>query len=397
MGKIYSAVPIIDAKDAQVVEGPSKGSFKNDPSVIGLIACPEPPKRQSCAKTVRVLVILAVTGLLFGIASLILCGISHYIGQRLTLLPGGGRDWTIETQDRIVTSKHNSNLALGSFNSDPLALTHRYTAMPEKQIINRITPGTLEALKKGESVSIRNLGLALQFPTRPPIVTEDGQWHVVLTGTTSSSVEEESSEEEEEGYVTYVDENFLMLNGEYALDVSYWKIEEDNTVHFVKSSSDDDDRTLLYGGGRDWVLNIDDYDGGTISPKSQPNLVLGRGRRPLMLMDVEDHPENIWKFPEEDLLKLQNGEVVELRNDESLAVTKKSYEQEREYDGWRYINSQVSNSTKDVARVQYVKDNYLALYEEGRTEDEALVLDVAFWKMVDLNYVNFVGGSSYGE
>jgi len=390
--KTYSAVTIVDATDVEVVEGPSKDTFKNDPSVIVLTVEPEPPKRKSCAKTICV----TLVAIFAGISSLILCGISQSMGQHLTLLPGGGRDWTIDSQNRIVTSKHNPNLALGSYNNDPLTLTHRYTAIPEKHVINQIKPGTLEALKNGERVSIRDLGLALQFPNRPPYVTDDGEWHVVITGTTSSSVEEESSEEGE-GYVTYVNENFLMLNGEYALDVSYWKIEEDNTVNFVKSSSDDDKKTFMYGGGRDWDLNLEDYDGGTISPKSQPDLVLGRGRRPLMLMDVDDHPENVWKFPEEDLLKLQNGDVAELQNDKSLAVTKKSYEQELEYDGWRYINSQVSNSANDVVRVHHVKNNYLVLYEEGRTEDEALVLDVAFWKMSELNSVNFVGGSSYGE
>jgi len=273
--------------------------------------------------------------------------------------------------------------------------------MPENYIINRIKPGTLETLKNGESVSMRDLGLSLQFPNRPPIVSEDGEWDVMLTGTTSSLVEEDSSEEDE-GRITYVDENFLMLNGEYVLDVSYWKMEEDNTVHFIKSSSNGEHRTLMYGGGRDWDLNLENDESqsviiSTISPKSQPMLVLGRGRRPFMLIDVEDHPDNVWKFPEEDLLKLQNGEVVELRNNMSLAVTKEPLQQEHEYDGWRYIKSQVSDSRTDVVRVEYVEDNYLALYEEGRTEDEALVLDVAFWKMVEFNSVNFVGGSSYGE
>jgi len=44
-----------------------------------------------------------------------------------TLLPGGGRDWSIDTERQIITSKHHPNLALGSLLEDPLILTHRYS------------------------------------------------------------------------------------------------------------------------------------------------------------------------------------------------------------------------------------------------------------------------------
>merc|ERR1712008_297938 len=123
-----------------------------------------------------------------------------------------------------------------------------------------------------------------------------------------------------------------------------------------------------YGGGRDWVVN----DDGTISPKGYPRLALGRGKRSLMLADKDQHPGNVWKFPTEQLVKLQEGN----------------------YDGWRYIETQVID-TNDGIQVQYVEDNYLALV--GRTEEKALVLDVAFWKMEDLSSINFVGGSSYTD
>jgi len=42
-----------------------------------------------------------------------------------TLSPGGGRDWTLDLENRVIACKHNPELVLGSLPLDPLILTTR--------------------------------------------------------------------------------------------------------------------------------------------------------------------------------------------------------------------------------------------------------------------------------
>lgn len=346
--------------------------------------------------------IAAAVGLIGGAAAIVL----HAWAPRLlrlvdrpTLLPGGGRDWIVDVASGTIASKHHPRLALGSLTFDPLSLTHRYTALPEESGLLVLPKETVAALRAGERVPARDLHLVPQLASSVPY----GEWDVLLPGATNANVgprtaatpaappSGDGGEDEGLGFVTYVDGNFLMLDDEYALDVSFWKMEEGNTVNFVKASDPDDGdaRTLLYGGGRDWVLN----DDGTVSPKGHPRLALGRGTRPLCLIDRVAHPANAWTFPEDGLAGLLRGEAMDLlRSTTSDAGIGTRYATDRTYDGWRYVESRVTKA-EDAVRVRYVDDNYLAL--EGRAEEEALVLDVAFWKMEEFNAVNFVGGSRY--
>ena len=71
--------------------------------------------------------------------------------------------------------------------------------------------------------------------------------------------------------VRYEAENFIKLeNDDLVLDVAFWRMEEGQVVNFV-GGTNAKDKTMLGGGGRDWVINND----GTISAKHHPHLVLG--------------------------------------------------------------------------------------------------------------------------
>jgi len=367
----YSGVPLAIIDDADVVK--PKPNASREVNIFSTVA------------KISAIAVSAIAGLLLG-RMFFFCGLTLNGKERPTLLSGGGRDWLIDVQNQMITAKHYPHLALGSFDIDPLILTHRYSALPEESDLLQFSRETLEVLKNGKSVSVQDLNLELQFPT--PMSYDE--WDVLFAGIQNVEPSKSNFSNVDDNFISYVDENFLIFNGIYALDVSYWKIEEGNTVNFVKASDrpNNDAKTLAYGGGRDWVVN----DDGTISPKGYPRLALGRGKRSLMLADKDQHPGNVWKFPTEQLVKLQEGKVMELR--ESLVGIKEKYQQERNYDGWRYIETQVID-TNDGIQVQYVEDNYLALV--GRTEEKALVLDVAFWKMEDLSSINFVGGSSYTD
>lgn len=310
-----------------------------------------------------------------------------------TLLPGGGRDWTIDTTNQIITSKLNPSLALGSLRQDPLILVHRYETDNISAL--KFAKTDLEALQKGECVPLDAMSLALQFPNH---VDTFSHWDFMLTGV--GSEDDLKVDDGEEWNLEYVDENFLLLNGDYALDVSFWKIENGNTVNFVKVSEttkwrwwEKKQETLKYGGGRDWVLNHDD---GTISPKGYPYLVLGRGTRSLALMDTNSNRGSIWKFDEIDLENLKNGGVMKLADKESNVGAMKMEEKEKYFEQWRYIESKVSSlSDFNPVEVKYIDDNYISIYEEGADEEKALVLDVSFWIMTPYNSINFVGGWTY--
>jgi len=72
-------------------------------------------------------------------------------------------------------------------------------------------------------------------------------------------------------HLQYVDEQYIKLvNLNLVFDVSFWKMEEGNTINYV-GANHEGVQTRLGGGGRDWTLN----DDGTISAKHHPHLVIG--------------------------------------------------------------------------------------------------------------------------
>ena len=378
-GKLYIAIPL-GATDA--IPKNSNGS--------------SPTKKTICCK-------LAVFAICFLIPFLVYHGVqttgdeANKSKVQPTLLPGGGRDWTLDLTNNVIRSKHNPEFALGSLPLDPLILTTRDN---DKAI--RFSTDSLQRLSNGEQIPFDPL--CLQFPTN---VDTFSNWDYLLTGINwKEGVRCSRIEGGKKPMVEYHEGNFLLLDSEWALDVSMWKFTEGNTVNFVKVVSDPKThwwqkkpKTLEYGGGRDWVLNVED---GTISLKNYPFLVLGRGSRSLSIMDADS--DGVWKFDGDDLATLKSGNPIALFNLRGDAVVK-TQNNESHYDVWRYIESKVislvaESATNDsfvngVVKIKFIDDNYLMIYEDGVSEEKALVLDVAFWNMVKYNTVNFVGGWEY--
>lgn len=303
-----------------------------------------------------------------------------------TLLPGGGRDWILDVTNGIISCKHEPKYALGSTPLDELVLTTR----DDEENVIYFDQEELKTLQEEGSGVLSPL--SLQFPNHQDIYSH---WYYMLTGVVGGN-DKVGSGSDTGLNVQYVDKNFIVFKGEYTLDVSWWKMVKGNTVNFVKVDEETEwkwwekkQKTLEYGGGRDWVLNI--YDG-TISPKGHPSLVLGRGVRRLMLIDQYSNPDAVWHF--DNLNELKSGGVVSLTDPERGGVAKMQ-EEEQYFQEWRYINSKISTKEKDAIQVKYIDENYLAIYEEGEDEEKALVLDVSFWLMAPNNCVNFVGGWVY--
>lgn len=305
-----------------------------------------------------------------------------------TLLPGGGRDWAIDLVSNKITAKHAPEFVLGSLPLDPLILTSR----TDENVI-RFSQEILEKMSQGNNVPFTSL--CLQFPDH---VDTFDNWDYVVTGV---SDEGDHDQCEDALMVNYVDNNFIVLNGLWALDVAFWKFEEGNGVNFVKVVDhpktkwwEKKPKTLEYGGGRDWILNMDD---GTISPKNHPDLVLGRGTKSLIIVDAES--DAAWKFNGDALASLKDGGVMKLENENGDGALKEQ-EKEQYFQEWRYIRSAISNDesvsqNENVIDVRYIDDNYLALYVEDVPEEKSLVLDVSFWSMLQYNSVNYVGGWKY--
>mmetsp|Transcript_8920 Transcript_8920/g.11518 ORF Transcript_8920/g.11518 Transcript_8920/m.11518 type:complete len:388 (+) Transcript_8920:50-1213(+) len=305
-----------------------------------------------------------------------------------TLLPGGGRDWSIDLVNNKITAKHAPEFALGSLPLDPLILTSR-----NGDNAIRFSQEILEKMSQGNNVPLTSL--CLQFPDH---VDTFYNWDYVVTGV---SEEGDHDQCKDALIVSYVDKNFIVLNGLWALDVAFWKFEEGNGVNFVKVVDhpktkwwEKKPKTLEYGGGRDWILNMDD---GTISPKNHPGLVLGRGAKSLIIVDSES--DVAWKFNGDALASLKDGNVMKLENENGVGALKEQ-ENEQYFQEWRYILSAIRNDgsvsqNEKVIDVRYIDDNYLALYAEDIPEEKSLVLDVSFWSMFQYNSVNYVGGWVY--
>ncbi len=307
-----------------------------------------------------------------------------------TKLSGGGRDWTLNLAEKTISPKHNDMFVLGSHPYTPLVLTNEGDSnaitFPKEQ---------LEALKEGKSVSLTGLGL--QYPNGD-MKEFDGWAYTEAAGTTS---------EDDSLAVRYTDDNFIVCEDkeghDIVLDVSFWKNVKGNTVNFVRSLHHDDNddgskkntwwdrlfkkKTFLYGGGRDWIINVDD---GTIRPKHAPYLVLGSGPKRLILT-TKGSPAEL-KFDKLDMLA--RGERVPLTFESSNGGIGKMYEDERFLGPWRYIESEIVDHS-DAIQMTYVDNNYIATAETGIDEEKALVLDVSYWFMSSGNTVNLVGGWTY--
>lgn len=330
----------------------------------------------------------------------------HYAGNKKTpptLLPGGGRDWTLDLTNNVIASKHNPEFALGSLPLDPLILT---TRDDDNDMAITFPTDDLKRLARGDRVSLSPL--CLQFPEH---VDTFFNWDYVLTGINN---DEEGARARGEGETNlraeYVDNNFILFEANWALDVSNWQMKEGNTVNFVKVVDNPKTKwwqkkpkTLEYGGGRDWVLNIED---GTISPKNYPDLILGQGTRYLSIVNTDS--DGAWKFDGDELASLKNGGIMKVVNSRGDAAIKKQ-DEESYFNEWRYIPSRVVSvdaisvgedmsedyNTENAVKVKYIDTNYLAIYEDGVPEEKSLVLDVSFWKMTQYNSVNYVGGWKY--
>ncbi len=314
-----------------------------------------------------------------------------------TLSPGGGRDWSLDFTKNMILSKHNPELALGSLPLDYLVLTSR---VDENAI--RFPLDDLKRLQQGEEVSL--IPLCLQIPD---YVGTFEDWDYMFAGISDDKRSRRCGLglEDTNLVVQYVDNNFIVIDGKWALDVSFWSMTPGNTVNFVKAVDHPKKhwwkkkpKTFEYGGGRDWVLNLDD---GTISSKHYPSLVLGKGPKALLIVGAET--DEAWKFDFNDLVTLKNGGVIKAVNSMGDAAFKKE-DHESYFKQFRYIQSRVcstdSSGNEEYAaagavKLKYIDDNYLAIYEENEPEEKALVLDVSFWSMVPYNIVNYVGGWSY--
>jgi len=307
---------------------------------------------------------------------------------QLTLLPGSLRDWAIDLVNNKITAKHAPELALGSLPLDPLILTSR----TDENVI-RFSQEILEKMSQGNEVTLTPL--CRQFEDKVDSVSN---WDYVVTG-----VSDEGDHDQCKGalMVNYVDNNFIVFNGLWALDVAFGKVEEENGVNFVKVVDQPKTKwwekipkTLEYGGGRDWILNMDD---GTISPKNHPDLVLGRGAKSLSLVDAES--DAAWKFNEDALASLKDGGVMKLENENGDGALK-AQGKEQNFQELKYFPSSISNDesvsqNENVIELRYINGNYLALYMEDVPEQHSLVLDVSFWSVSPCYSVYYVGGWNY--
>jgi hypothetical protein len=304
-----------------------------------------------------------------------------------TLLPGGGRDWSLNLEEGTISPKHDDKFVLGAHPKPPLVLTNKGES-------NQITFSTddLKTLKDGQSVSMNGIGP--QYPDDENLKVWDSWYYMDTCASEKQSIE-----------LRYLDDNFLAVKDQeghdLVLDVSFWKMTRGNTINFVRVKGENTEwswlkpktwfqpKTFQYGGGRDWILNVDD---GTIGLKHAPNLVLGQGPIRLMLTE-KDSPSTI-KF--DNLDDLAGGESTTLTyGSKQKAIGK--LKMEEQYAGpWRYIESAIVEPA-DATHLKYIDNNYIGTAEEGRDGEKSLVLDVSYWKMISGNTVNLVGGWSWKE
>ncbi|KAI2509591.1 hypothetical protein MHU86_4852 [Fragilaria crotonensis] len=270
-----------------------------------------------------------------------------------TKLAGGGRDWLVDAQTGTVAAKLNPTfrLAVGP------ALLVLVPSDSERALFFLQSP----------TASVHNVDLVVDpngefvgFPKETPATLEGFEYFDTVV---SPFVEPLS--------ITYKEDNFLVYDDEYVLDVSFWKIVEGQTVNFVKAL---DGSTFTTHGGRDWIWN----ENGSLSPKLNKALVLGRGPQTLIITQREDQALHLSHAQE-----LANGETVPME----LAGAQQGIdakEVQTTSDGWLYRETVLVN--KNPIRIKY-DGNFIL------TSDENFALDIAEWKLEQDNVVTFVGGN----
>ena len=272
-----------------------------------------------------------------------------------TKVAGGGRDWLINAQTGTVASKLDTSFLVG-VGPAPLVLCPKDS---KHALIFLQSP----------SSSLHDIDLVLAPPNNAFVgfANEDAQQYEGFEyfDTVVSPFVDPLS-------VSYQDDNFLVYDGDYVLDVAWWKIVEDQKVNFIKAL---DGSTFTRGGGRDWIWNGD----GSVSPKLNQELVLGRGIRGLVITQKEKQALHLNHAQE-----LANGDTVPMElSGESEVVGAK--ETQTTDDGWRYRETALIDESP--IRIKY-DGNFIL------TPTEDFALDIAYWKLEEGNSVNFVGGDN---
>jgi hypothetical protein len=273
-----------------------------------------------------------------------------------TKTAGGGRDWLIDAQTGMVASKLDPSFRLG-LGPAPLVLVPRQS---ERALIFAPIP----------KLHNHVIDLVVTVAVEPNhefvgFAKEDAQ-HVQgfdFFDTVVSNFVKPLS-------VSYDDDNFLVYGNDYVLDVASWNIVEEQKVNFIKAL---DGSTFTKGGGRDWIWN----DDGSLSPKLNRQLVLGKASQALVITQNDEHALRLAHAQE-----LANGEAVpmDLSGGHQGIGAKES---KPNGDGWRYREAVIVNDAPIL--IKYDGNFILTL-----TEDFAL--DIAYWKLEEGNAVNFVGG-----
>jgi hypothetical protein len=284
-------------------------------------------------------------------------------------LPGGGRDWLVNVQDRTIVAKHNPSLVLGIDTSFPLVLT---------------TKGSTNQLFFGPPPTDENQVVPLLSNDHKLGVVVDDKQHIGEMHYRDAKVVENPSNKDVVT-VSYPQQNFIALESfkswctkhKMMLDVAFWNLSADSKVKFVEGPHWD---SFQAGGGRDFVWNQD----GTISTKLNPSLVLGKAPPSLVLVD-KNSPN---KLVLENIQDLANGKTVSMTLvDGRVVSTRKDTPQE--VGPWQYMESQISYEGNAVS-IRYDGNYILA-------DNDEFALDVSFWDVRKGTTVNFVGSYYHKE
>jgi len=284
-------------------------------------------------------------------------------------ISGGGRDWILN-DDGTISTKLDPNLVLGA-GPVPMILVPKDSPMAfvfednQSLMDGEAVPLVLSSSKNMEADG--KLGVGKLFDDE----MEWGGWEFI----TSTVVPSEKAV-----LVELVDNNFLKLvDEELVLDVSNWNIAPFSTVNFVGGTDPVAYPTYAAGGGRDWVVNED----GTIAARNDPNLVLGRGMAPMVLLPKGSPRQLV--FENMDLLAAGKTAPLTLSSPrEGMGVGKKG--QVKMYECIPYIESGLRASEHAIS-VRFEDGNFLML------DGMDFAFDVSFWKPVEGNTVNFVSTS----
>jgi len=274
-----------------------------------------------------------------------------------TKLNDHGRDWLLNAQTGTMVAKQDPSLFLG-IGPAPLVLVHQDD--DQKQLVFDLTyPAVDLVTTSGDFVGFEET---------------DTDYSTLLV---SPFLNEPIS-------VTYQEDNFIVFQNDYVLEVESWNVVKDQNVNFVKKDGD-----VRSGGGCDWVWNSSD---GTIRPKLNTNLVLGRGDRGLIVTRHPDQALSILHAKDlanTDIIGEKEEGVVhvvvpmDLGNGERQVVGVKQPKGATKNDGWRIKQTVLVDA--GPIRVKY-DGNFLL------TPDEQFALEITDGRLEEGNTVNFVGG-----